>query len=262
MKMEGSNFLRKAKTAALGVLALGLSSKANAENTADTLSKKDNQTNVASAKSFEDSTKNINTFKMQSAENKNQDLTKKFEFKQLTEKQMQDWNKFIDFVEFEGYKGSPELNKSKEVGYKLFDKFKKLNPEIDINLRDPSLVASVQMEIQKFAENARAFARRKNNPNAENLMTGISQVDDFAGPKTLQYKFATAVLDKYHNDNLVSTHDLGMVKGDLTSTRSILEKKMEKRSDGNFYHKGKKAELMSDGKYYVENDDGDLVMLR
>ena len=37
---------------------------------------------------------------------------------------------------------------------------------------------------------------------------------------------------------------------------------MEKKSDGHFYHKGKKAELMSDGKYYIENNDGDLVMLR
>jgi hypothetical protein len=168
--------------------------------------------------------------------------------REISPKERADWNNFIDFVESKGLKGSEKLDKGSDaLARNLFDEYKKLHPNTTI---DYGSVASFQYEMQKLKEQAQGFAERRNDPNAKKIMSFVSKVDGWFGSKTSQSKFPFMIENTYHNDNLVSSENLGLLGADLTPEKK--EQIMKK------VPLGKKLEELSDG-YYYENDDGDLV---
>lgn len=173
--------------------------------------------------------------------------------KSLTPQQMGDWNKFLDFVKAKGYEGSAELDKKdKNLGQSLFNEFKKANPKTSI---DYSIVPSVQTEMQKLKTNTQSFLERRNDPNAKSVMSGVSKVDGWMGSKTSQYRFPDIEEKNYHNGNLVSSQNLGLVNGDWKPVGLTGSVNQSKPLPPNA-----KLEKMSDGRLYYENSDGDLVL--
>lgn len=136
--------------------------------------------------------------------------------RRLTPQEMQQWNMFLNYVKEQGYEGSPDLNqRNKNLGSTLFSQFKKVNPNITIGY---DIVPSVQQEMQLLKENVQGFAKRRNDPNADNLMTGISPVDGWFGSKTSQFRFPEMTTQVYNNGQLVSATNNGLLTGNMTPT--------------------------------------------
>jgi len=116
----------------------------------------------------------------------------------LTDQQKIQWNRFIDFMDKEGYKGSDQLdNRDTNMGKFLFQKFKSKNPDVTITYDD---VPRVQADLQNYRQHLINQYKSgkmvdKNNdikdPDKE-IMPGLSQVDGWLGSKTSSYKFPTA----------------------------------------------------------------------
>lgn len=168
----------------------------------------------------------------------------------LTPQKRQEWNKYVDFVEKRGYKGSAELDK-RDTGLanKLFDEFKKEFPDTSLSLND---VSSVQFEMQQLKKTVQDFQKRRGAKDAGTMMQGISKVDGWPGSKTTQFKFPVMALETYHNDKLKSKKNLGIVDANL-NPGGIMEVKKA-------LPKGAKLETMSDGKQYYQDEGGDLVL--
>lgn len=184
--------------------------------------------------------------------------------RRLTPGEMQQWNMFLDFVKNEGYEGSEDLNKkNKNLGATLFDKFKKANPNISI---DYSIVPDVQNEMQVLGESVRAFAARRNDPNAANLMTGVSPVDGWFGSKTSQYRFPEQQTVVYNNGQLVSQTNDGLLNSNLDAT-GVPNKNAAGQTTSSLsagrprkpIPKGVNIEKLADGYYYEDPQSGDLV---
>lgn len=170
--------------------------------------------------------------------------------RQLTPKEMQEWNSFLDFVKLKGYEGSSELNKKdKRLGESLFSEFKKFNPNVSINY---DIVPSVQSEMQRLKSTAQDFAARHNDPNAKNIMSDISPVDGWFGSKTSQFRFPEMISQQFNNNNLQSNQNLGLVNSQLQPTGLGM--------NANRPLSGVKLEKMSDGKLYYQNKDGDYIL--
>ena len=134
----------------------------------------------------------------------------------LSPKQRADWNKYVDWLKAKGYSGSRDLDK-KETGLarKLIDDFRKENPDATIDYNN---VKQVQMEMQQLKQNVQGFAARRNDPNADKLMSGISQVDGWPGSKTTQFKFPDMQAQEFMNGNLVNRMDMGLLSGAFKPT--------------------------------------------
>lgn len=160
--------------------------------------------------------------------------------KPLEPKQREDWNNYVNWLEKKGYKGSPLLDK-KETGLarNLFDQFIKENPKSTINYET---VKSVQYEMQKLRDAAQGFAARRNDPNAKNIMSGVSKLDGWPGSKTTSFKFPSMSEKQYYNNALQSQKNLGIVNPELKPATALAMKpvpagvKIEKMSDGHFYY--------------------------
>lgn len=141
----------------------------------------------------------------------------------LTPKQMQDWNRYVDYLELKGYKGSKDLDK-KETGLakKLLEDFRKEYPDASITYDD---VKKVQIEMQKLKDQAQGFAARRNDPNATKIMAGVSQVDGWPGAKTTSFKFPEMAERQLHNNSLVGQRNLGLVSGSFQPTGAAVQKK-------------------------------------
>lgn len=171
----------------------------------------------------------------------------------LSPQQMKDWNGYVDYVEKMGYKGSTELDKkSTGLARKLFDNYLKENPSASIKYDD---VKKVQMEMEELKNNVQGFAKRRNDPNAEKLMSGISKVDGWPGSRTTQYKFPIMQEVSYHNNELVSNRNLGLMGGDMKPTgQQGIASGIAKKLPPNV-----KLEKLQDGYYYEDPQTGDLV---
>lgn len=114
--------------------------------------------------------------------------------KSLTPVQKEHWNKFVDFMQKSGYKGSAELdNRDKQLGQDLLAKFNKQYPESQISYQD---VSTVQGDLQNYRQ--QLIKKWKANPSTtdaaseDEIMPGISKIDGWLGSKTSSYKFPTA----------------------------------------------------------------------
>lgn len=165
----------------------------------------------------------------------------------LTQKQMQDWNNYVDWLEKNKMKGSTALDNG-DVSFQWLEKYRKENPSTTISRE---IIPQIQSEMQKLADNVRSFEQRRGNPRADALMQGTSKTDGIPGSKTTSFKFPNVTLNNYRNDNLISSQNLGLTNGSTQPTTGIasLRKKLPE---------GVKLEKLQDG-YYYENKDGDLV---
>lgn len=116
----------------------------------------------------------------------------------LSDKQKMEWNRLIDFMDKEGYKGSEHLdNRDTNLGKFLFQKFQAQNPDVTIRYED---VPRVQTELQNYRQHLiQQFKDKKMQASTEikdpekEIMPGLSKVDGWLGSKTSSYKFPTAV---------------------------------------------------------------------
>lgn len=235
------------KAAILGLsgILFATGAKANSPSAEDTLSRGETKERTIKAKTSLPEKKNTVSF----SEGKKESLT----IREVTPQERNEWNDFLSFVEQKGYKGSKELDKgSDKLARSLFAEYKTLHPETTL---DYSIVASVQKDMQDLRENVQAFAKRRNDPNAENLMKNISKIDGWFGSQTSQYGYPQMVLTTYHNDALVGSENLGVVDKNMNPEKKSTIQKTQK------IPKGAKVEKLKDGDYY-ENEDGDLVKIR
>lgn len=133
----------------------------------------------------------------------------------LTPQKMQEWNKLLDFIKSKGHEGSTKLDKDKTLGQSLFNEFKKANPNTTITY---DIVPTVQREMERLKESAQSFAERHKDPNAKKVMSGISKVDGFLGSRTSQFRFPEMTETTKLNGRVVSSANLGLVKGGLQPT--------------------------------------------
>lgn len=138
--------------------------------------------------------------------------------RKLSVQEMSEWNMFLDHVKGKGLEGSPTLNtKDKNLGQSLFDEFKKTNPNVSIGY---DIVPAVQQAMQELRGNTQSFLKRKGQPDAEQVMSGISPVDGWFGSKTSQFRFPSATLIQEHNGQKVAQRNLGLVDSTLTAAAS------------------------------------------
>lgn len=200
----------------------------------------------------------------------------KFNIRQVSPAEQDQWNRFLNFVDSAGYKGSKELDvRNKNLGATLFSQFKQQNPDITI---DYSIVPSVQNALRQIHQFNLDFQKRHGNQVDDNTaFSGVSKVDGWFGSLTSQYKFPTASYNEYQNGNLVKSQDLGFVKSDgghtgatANSSGSASGTYTQGQKAGEFPQhllnklpRGVKPEKGSDGKWYYEDPHtGDLVAVK
>jgi hypothetical protein len=126
------------------------------------------------------------------------------QYRRLNPQQMTEWNGFLDFVKQQGAQGSKNLDmKNKKLGAQLFDKYKATNPNLSI---DYSWVPDVQNEFNM----ANSWSKKK----AGYLMADPSKVDGWFGSKTSQQYFVPLETQTYHNGQLQSVVNNGLLNGD------------------------------------------------
>lgn len=76
----------------------------------------------------------------------------------LSSKKMQEWNEFLKYVEDKNLKGKPELDKE-DMGNKLFQEWKKQNPNKSINIDDVPSVRKTYLALRD--ENIEGFKSGK-----------------------------------------------------------------------------------------------------
>lgn len=126
----------------------------------------------------------------------------------LSDKQKQDWNSFLDFVDKEGYKGNPILDdKNKQLGLYLMQKYRSLNPKATITYQD---VPRIQGELQAYRNNVvnqwKAGKIQTDAKSEDEIMPGLSPVDGWLGSKTSSHKFPTAVVTNTTDGKSLTTN--------------------------------------------------------
>lgn len=179
----------------------------------------------------------------------------------LTPQQMRDWNAYVSWLEKKGYAGSKDLDK-KETGLarNLLTQFIKENPTTSITYED---VKKVQLEMQKVRDSVQAFSARRGDANASKLMGGISSVDGWPGSRTTSYKFPDLQETSYHNNQLVSDVNMGLMGGDFKPT-GLTGAGQQPAKPKKQLPKGVKLEAVVDAQgnksiVYEDPNTGDLV---
>lgn len=174
----------------------------------------------------------------------------------LNPNEMQEWNSYLDFVKTQGYEGSSDLDiKDKKLGENLFNQFKTNNPNTSINY---DIVPRVQQELTYLRDQAQGFAKRRNDPNADQIMSGISPVDGWFGSKTSQFRFPSMTVNTVNNGNLVSSQNQGLLNGSFqTQSFNTPVTKVGNKP----IPQGVKIEKLKDGYFYEDPNSGDLVEL-
>lgn len=167
--------------------------------------------------------------------------------RRLSPQEMIEWNGFLDHLKTRGVQGSKILDKKDHnLGEQLFNEYKQSNPNISI---DYSIVPIVQNEHNLFAQQAREFAKRKGDPNADKLYSDNSKVDGWLGSKTSQQYFVPATLKTITN-GAAKEQPLGLMNGNLIPTTSKTPPK------------GVAIEKLQDGYYYQDPQSGDMVRVK
>lgn len=197
----------------------------------------------------------------------------KFKTRSLTPGEMAQWNQYLDFVKTKGYEGSTDLNnRNKNLGESLFNDFKKNTPGVTIGY---DIVPSVQAEMVKLRDQSQAFARRRNDPNADKIMANISPVDGWFGSQTSQFRFPSMTYQETRNGEVVANQDLGLLNGGLKPVGITADGGQPGAAppaaaysgpvnalNGKPVPKGVKIEKMQDGHYYEDPQSGDWVKVK
>jgi hypothetical protein len=115
----------------------------------------------------------------------------------LTNEEKQYWNGFVDYLDKQGYKGSTALdNRNMSLGQNLLKKYNEMRPSNAVKYED---IARVQADLQNYRANLvdqwkKGKAQSDQVKTENDIMPGLSKVDNWLGSKTSSYKFPTAVL--------------------------------------------------------------------
>ena len=124
-----------------------------------------------------------------------------------------DWNDYVLFLEKQGLKGSPNLDKNDLWG-KMIDKYRQVNPKTSISRER---VADIQKEFQKYREHSlnqikSGKAGFAEGTNEENFMKSLSIVDGIAGQRTTSFMFPNEYLKTFEDNSLKSIVNKGFAK--------------------------------------------------
>jgi hypothetical protein len=117
--------------------------------------------------------------------------------KPLTNEEKGVWNEFVDYLDKQGYKGSTALdNRNMALGQNLLNKFNSVRSGAKINYED---ISRIQSELQDYRAQLvdkwkKGLAQSDQVKTENDIMPGLSKVDNWLGSKTSSYKFPTAVL--------------------------------------------------------------------
>ena len=173
----------------------------------------------------------------------------------LTPREMEEWNRLIDFTSEKGLSGSKTLdNKSENLGKTLFDQYKQAFPDTVITY---DIVPRAQREFLEFQKNNQRF-KDERGIERKDQFNRLSKPDAWFGSITSQQKFVPMierVVDESGRE--VSRIDLGLMNREgIPSSRRTASGSLK----GFVPPSGAKIETWSDGKsYIIDPKSGDAV---
>lgn len=174
-----------------------------------------------------------------------------FKTRRLKPDELTQWNKLVDYTAKKNYIKDPRINaKDGSFSKGIFAEYAKVDPSFKLTYDD---VASVQNEFLMQRDQMRSFMKRKNMKDADTFGSNYSPVDAFAGDKTLSQRFVPLVEETYHNDQLKSSVNRGLMNG------SGVPQKAAPAATKKALPAGAKLEKLADGMYYEDPASGDLV---
>lgn len=179
----------------------------------------------------------------------------------LTPQQRAFWNKYVDFLESKGLKGSAKLDqRDTGLSRKLFEEFNNLSkagymydafiPQVQQSIADYRNQA-----IELFKEGKANYIMQKDDPDYENFMKGLSTVDGWAGSKTTSWKFPDETIIGTDQKNILyknggeTPEDYYKVNAKLAYYKDRLNQKLKKKNPKAFSEYFKElSELRRSGK--------------
>jgi hypothetical protein len=117
-----------------------------------------------------------------------------------------DWNDYTAWLEKQGMKGNPQLDKG-GLGFTLLEKYRKENPATTVT---KEAIPVIQQEFQKYKQYALDRIKAKKamfseGTNEQNFMKNLSVVDGIPGQYTTSFAFPPAYLTTFENGKQIST---------------------------------------------------------
>jgi len=108
----------------------------------------------------------------------------------ITNQHRQDWNAYVKWLETQGLKGDPRLDKG-DFGKQVLLKYRQINPTTSIS---PEMVQPIQADfanlrnysLDQIKQKKAAFAE---GVNEQNFMQELSKLDAYPGSKTTLHSF-------------------------------------------------------------------------
>lgn len=120
------------------------------------------------------------------------------------------WNKYVDWLDTKGLKGSPSLDKE-DFGGKMIDKYKAENPDSPIS-RD--IIIPIQKDFSVYRDYALDKVKKgemalADGVTPETFMRNLSVVDGIPGQRTTSFKFPMKYLETYMDKKLLKKENQG-----------------------------------------------------
>ncbi len=128
----------------------------------------------------------------------------------IDDKDKEEWNKYIDWLQAKGLRGHPSLDKD-GLGNKMILKYKEENPNTTLSVEK---VKPIQKEFLKYRDwslgqikaGKAAFGE---GVNEDNYMKNLSNVDGLAGQYTTSFQFPSSYLKYLENNKLQRIENQG-----------------------------------------------------
>jgi len=173
----------------------------------------------------------------------------------LTPREMEEWNRLIDFASQKGLSGSRTLdNRSKNIGRGLFDEYRQMYPDTVINY---DIVPRAQREFLEFQKNNQKF-KDERGIKRKDQFDNLSAEDGWFGSFTSKQKFVPLIeriVDESGRE--ISRIDMGLMNREgIPSSRRTASGSLK----GFIPPPGADIQTWSDGKnYIIDPNSGDAV---
>lgn len=122
----------------------------------------------------------------------------------------EEWNKYLDWLEFKGMRGKPDLDKN-DLGGKMIDTYRKQNPNTPITRE---IIPAIQKDFSKYRDWSLEEIKAGRSALApgttpENYLRALSIVDGIPGQRTTTFKFPSKYMETYNNGKLVANEKTG-----------------------------------------------------
>ena len=133
----------------------------------------------------------------------------------ITNKERQDWNDYVNWLEKKGMKGNAELDKN-DLGGKMIDLYRKENPSTSVSR---NMIKPIQKEFSKYrdwslGEVKKGQAALGEGVTPENYMKALSIIDGIAGQRTTSFLFPSKYMTTFVDGKNTGTVNEGFVKSD------------------------------------------------